>query len=307
MNKIHHITDSFVEDIQVYNNKIPQLGVGESGKTGILDLELQRNENGRTVVTRQFFEAPLHLQHALYPYKTLPEMAYLYILSTSGGILQGDRYKTSVSLKNKSLAHMTTQGATRIYGMSSNVAIHTMNIELDEDCYFEYMPDQIIPYRDSRYYQEMNLKIHDNSTLVYSEIITPGRVAMGELFQYDVCYMKTSCRNQEGKIRFLENMKIEPKNQNINNTGMLGKYSIFGTIYVLTEKNTVRELEKEIENRMKNLPEVLVGTSTMPGDTGITIRLLGNKTERISDAVCDVADTVRRRVIGIPFTKIRKC
>ena len=307
MNRTDNITDSLAEEIQVYANQVMQLKIDESGKMGVLDVELQRNKMGRTIITRQFFQAPLHLQRVLYPHDTLPEMAYLYLLSTSGGVLQGDRYRTSVSLRNHALAHVTTQGALRIYGMKSNVATQTMDVNLDENCYLEYIPDQIIPFKNSRYYQEMNLKIHDNATLVYSEIITPGRVARGESFQYDVCHIKTKCKNQEGKIRFLENMKIEPKKQRVNNIGILGKHNILGTMYILTKKNTVIELEGEISDRIKNLHDVVAGASIMPGDTGIVIKILGDSTEKISDTVFSVVDKVRRKVVGIPFTKMRKC
>ncbi len=41
----------------------------------------------------------------------------------------------------------------------------------------EFVPDQIIPYRDSRFYQTVNLRVHDNGTMIYSELIVPGRVA----------------------------------------------------------------------------------------------------------------------------------
>ena len=62
-------------------------------------------------------------------------MAYLYIISPSGGILQGDRYKTEITLKNNATSHITTQGATRIYSMNSNSASQMVNITLDENCY----------------------------------------------------------------------------------------------------------------------------------------------------------------------------
>jgi urease accessory protein len=177
----------------------------------------KKNSNGKTVVTKQFSQVPLQFQRALYPENSLPEMAYLYVISPSGGVLQGDRYRMDVSLKNKAIAHMTTQGATSIYSMDSNFASQIVNITLDENCYLEYIPDQIIPNKNSRYYQKVNLNIYDNATLVYSEILTPGRVAMDESFEYDICYLRTHCKNQDKKIRFLENTKIEPKKQKLKN------------------------------------------------------------------------------------------
>ena len=65
-------------------------------------------------------------------------MAYLFVVSPSGGILQGDRYRTDLLLKNNAKAHITTQGATRVYSMDSNSASQIVNITVGENCYLEY-------------------------------------------------------------------------------------------------------------------------------------------------------------------------
>ena len=227
MNELeYYIPDDIPKEFQIYNTKVKQLGVGKSGKVGILELELQENIEGRTVVTNQYYQVPLQIQRVLYPETSLPGMAYLYVISPSGGILQGDRYRIDISLKNKATSHITTQGATRVYSMNSNSATQIINITLDDNCYLEYIPDQIIPFKNSRYYQKVNLNIHDNATLIYSEILTPGRVAMEESFEYDICYLRTHCKNQEEEIRFIENTKIEPKKQKIKSFGILGEYTI---------------------------------------------------------------------------------
>ena len=308
MNKQEYYTpDDLPDEIQAFEDNVKQLEVGKSGKVGILDLELQRNSAGKTVITRQFSQVPLQVQRALYPEKFLPDMAYLYILSPSGGILQGDRYRIDLSLKNGAMSHMTTQGATRIYSMNSNCATQIVNVAVDENCYFEYIPDQIIPYKNSRYYQKVNLKIHDSSTLIYSEIITPGRVAMGESFEYDIFYLRVNCINQDKKIRFLENTKIEPNKQILKNFGILGKYNIVGTVYILTAKKNVIELEKSINEDIRNKKEnISVGTSILPDESGIIIRILGNKTDRVYDIIFNILKISRKKILGTTFSRIRK-
>jgi urease accessory protein len=307
VNKLEYYTpDDIPKEILVYADKVKQLGVGKSGKVGILDVELQMNSSGKTVVTKQFSQVPLQIQRALYPETALPGMAYLYVLSPSGGILQGDRYRTDVLLKNKAIAHMTTQGATKIYGMNSNSASQIVNITVDENCYLEYIPDQIIPYKNSRYYQKVNLNVHDNSTLVYSEILTPGRVAMGESFEYDICYLRTHCRNQDEEIRFLENTKIEPKKQNLKNFGVLGEYSIVGTVYIFTRKEEIIELENIINQNFRKTDEISVGTSILPDDSGIIIRILGTKTDSIFDVIFKILEISRKKILGASFSKTRK-
>ena len=307
MNKLDYYTpDDMPREIQAYEAPVKQLAVGQSGKVGILDLELQATNTGKTIITKQFFQIPLQIQRALYPEISLPEMAYLYVISPSGGILQGDRYRTDVLLKNKAIAHITTQGATRVYSMDSNSASQIVNITVDENCYLEYIPDQIIPYENSRYYQKVNLKVHENSTLIYSEILTPGRVAMGESFEYDICYLRTHCKNQDKKIRFLENTKIEPNKQRLKDFGILGAYSTVGTVYVLTRKENVVDLENSINQKIRNSDGVSVGTSILPDESGIIIRILGNKTDNIFDVVFKTLEISRRKILGASFSKTRK-
>jgi len=307
LNKLEYYTPNDIpNEIQTYEAKVKQLGVGKSGKVGILDLELQKDSTGKTVVTRQFSQVPLQFQRVLYPENSLPEMAYLYVMSPSGGILQGDRYRTDVLLKNNAIAHMTTQGATSIYSMNSNFASQIVNITLDENCYLEYIPDQIIPYKNSRYYQKVNLSVHNNSTLIYSEILTPGRVAMGESFEYDICYLRTHCKNQDKKLRFLENTKIEPKKQRLKDFGILGECIVVGTVYILTRKEDVIELENTINEDIRNTDGVSIGTSILPDESGIVIRILGNRTDSIFDVIFKILKITRKKILGASFSKIRK-
>lgn len=294
------------KEILDYDSKVNQLGVGKSGKVGILDLEFQMNNLGKTIVTKQYFQTPLQIQRALYLENSLPEMAYLYVVSPSGGILQGDRYQIDVLLKNKAIAHITTQGATRIYSMNSNYASNILNITTEENCYLEYIPDQIIPYKNSRYYQEVNLNVHENSTLIYSEILTPGRVAMGESLEYDICYLKTHCKNQDEKIRFLENTKIEPKKQRLKDFGVFGDFEIVSTVYILTRKENVSDLENSIIERIREIKDISFGTSILPNESGIIIRILANKTEKIFEMIFSTLEITRKKVLGASFSQMRK-
>ncbi|MEK0338007.1 MAG: urease accessory protein UreD [Nitrosopumilus sp.] len=307
MNKLEYYTpDDIPNEIQTFDAKVKQLGVGKSGKVGILDLELQKDNTGKTVVTKQFSQVPLQFQRAIYPENSLPEMAYLYVISLSGGILQGDRYRTDLLLKNGAIAHMTTQGATSIYSMNSNFASQIVNITVNENCYLEYIPDQIIPYKNSRYYQKVNLNVHNNSTLIYSEILTPGRVAMGESFEYDICYLRTHCKNQDKKIRFLENTKIEPKKQRLRDFGILGEYGTLGTVYIMTRKEDVIELENSINKEIRKTDVVFVGTSILPDESGIIIRVLGKRTDNVFDVIFKTLEISRKKILGASFSKTRK-
>lgn len=286
--------------------------VDKSGKIGILQLELGKDsDTGKTVIRKQYSRVPLLTQRALYLEETLPAMAYVYIVSPSGGILQGDRYQIDIKLGNNTFAHVTTQGATRIYKMEKNYASQIVNIRLEDESYFEYIPDQIIPFRNSRFYQEVNLNVHDSATMIYSEVIVPGRVASGEAFEYDICYIKTVGRNHLGKARFIDTVKLEPKNENLRAGGILGNFKVVGTIYIVTKESYVKDLQYEISEQIKSVDsrgrgKISGGTSVLPSRQGIIIRILGNSAEDVKKIMFDVVRIARKLIVGASFSGTRK-
>ena len=190
--------------------------------------------------------------------------------------------------------------------MNSNSATQMVNITLEENSYLEFIPDQIIPYQDSRFYQRMNLNVHDSATLFYSEIITPGRVAMGESFEYDVCYLKTRATNQNENLRFIDITNLEPKIQKMSSFGILGKYTIVGSVYILTKKENVFEIYDKINSLAFQNKKIIGGASIMKNDSGILVRILGNETEIVKKTIFDIAGLIRKQVLNAPFSEIRK-
>lgn len=304
----YYIPHTIPPEVQAYESKLDQLGVGKAGKLGALILRLEKDsQTGKTSVKDQYSRVPLYTQRALYLEEALPSMAYMYIISPSGGILQGDRYRMDIALRNGAMAHITTQGATRVYRMEKNFATQIVNIEVDEGCYFEYIPDQIIPYINSRFYQVANLRIHDNASMLYSEIMTPGRVARGESFAYDICYMKAQATNQDGKLRFVDVAMMEPKKRSMNAFGVLENYYTVGSMYVLAPSKYVSELHDKANLVLSDFSKSLyAGVSILPDESGIIVRLLGDTASLLRNAVFEVVRITRKIILDAPFSGIRK-
>jgi len=303
-----YIPSDIPPEISIYQAEPGQLGVGKAGKVGILQLKLERDAyNRRTVIREQYCKTPLCVQRALYLEETLPAMAYVYIISPSGGILQGDRYRIDIVLSNNSFAHVTTQSATRIYKMEKNFGTQMVNVEVKEGSYFEYIPDQIIPFRNSRFYQAVELNVHDNATMIYSEMLVPGRVARGESFEYDICYIRTRARNQLGKPRFVDMIKLEPKKENLRLEEIMGTFDVVGTMYIITRPLYIKDLQQEINLKINELQETIAGgASAFPNKQGIIVRMLGKTAGEVRNMIFEVIRISRRQIIGASFSGIRK-
>ena len=249
----------------------------------------------KTIITRKQTQVPLYVQKALHYDLDYPSMAHVFILSPSGGILQGDRYRMDVELKNNAISHLTTQGATRIYKMESNYATHMVTLNLKDNSYLEFIPEQIIPYKNSRFYQKTNLEIDDSSTVVYSETIVPGRIAMGEIFDFDVCYLKTEGKIN-GKIKFRDASLLTPKTQKIQALTMFDDKTILTSVYVLTKKDVtkINDLINELFSHTQNMSG---GSSVMPNNSGISIRILGNSSEDQKITIYEILKIIRKEIL----------
>lgn len=300
-------TEEMSNETLQHNEEVKQLGVGKSGKTGKLKIVLDvESISGRTIIKEKESAFPLSVQKEMYYDQFQPKMTHVYIVSSSGGILQGDKYMIDIILEKNALAHITTQGATRVYGMNASNAIQVVNVSLDDGAYLEFIPDQIIPYKNSRFYQKINFKVHDNATMIYSEIISPGRIGMGEIFDYEICYLRSIGKNHKDELRFTDYTKIEPKKMKLQDFGVLEQKQITATMYILAKTNDIEKIGQTLENEIKNSSEVEFGWSTMTKENGILLRILGNTTRDVIRLVYDITKIVRKIILNSDFHEIRK-
>jgi urease accessory protein len=85
--------------------------------------------------------------------------------------------------------------------------------------------------------------------------------------------------------------------------GILGKYITVGTVYVLTRKEDVIELENIINANIKDSDIISVGTSILPDESGIIIRILGNNTDDIFDVIFKTLEITRKKILGQHLVK----
>ena len=288
-----------------YNLEVPPLNVGNAGKVGLLVLVLE-NKEGKTTLVENYHKVPLQVQKALYIDEKISHMPYMFIMSPSGGILQGDRLRIDIHGHENTTFHITTQAATKIYRMEKNYATQILNITLDKGSYAEFLPDMIIPYRDSRFYQEVNLKIHEDATCLYSEILLPGRVTYGESFLYEIFYSRFQATDLSGNFRCLDNMVFSPKTRNPRSSGILGNWDIVANIYLLTKKVESKVLNKEIERVIQKADNIYFASTILPHSDGIIIRILGRKSNDVDIFCKQIWNIIRMKLQGKPAPDLRK-
>lgn len=247
------------------------------GQNGEIKIDLQADKNSKTYVKSLTSKAPLLIQKAMYPESTYPQFAHVYIMSSSGGILQGDEQKIDITMGKNSVARITNQSATKIYKMEDGYASQYINIHAQEGSYLEFVPHQIIPFKSSRFYQEVNLEVEENAVLVYSEIISAGRIASGEKYDFDICFLRTSAHRKD-KMLFTDVMNLSHKDKPKLELVFENK-NIFSTLYIIGSL-AIEQIVDEINLATKNT-SLLASCSSLPHDCGIIVRMLADSVSEI--------------------------
>ena len=163
-----------VAELAAFQDEPLQMRSGTVGKTGFLHLGFERR-GSRTVLADLDRRSPYMVQRALYCDQTMPDLATVFLITTTGCLLQGDRLALDITLGPHAKAHVTSQSATKIHAMDANYAAQTQTITLADEAYLEFLPDPMIPHRHARFVSDTQITVAPSATLVFSEIIQSGR------------------------------------------------------------------------------------------------------------------------------------
>lgn len=248
------------------------------GKNGVIKIDLESNSNFKTYIKSLQSKAPFLIQRAIFPDAMFPNLAHVYMMSSSGGVLDGDELDIDIIAGPRASAKITTQSATKIYKMENGYASQYVNIHCKNGSYLEYVPHQIIPFRSSRFYQQVDLHVEDNSTLIYSEIISSGRIAYGEKFDFDLYFLRTSAY-KNGQILFSDVMNMNNSNKSIMESIFDGKNHL-STIYVINSELEQEKTDEKIFSLIHD-SSMLAGCSTLPNESGLIVRILSDSVDEI--------------------------
>ncbi|MFS0820328.1 urease accessory protein UreD [Bacillus sp. 1P02SD] len=246
--------------------------------TGVLRLDAEER-NGKTVAKNVYFQGAYKVMRPIY-HDDSGQVCY-YILNPGGGYLDGDRYQLKISLEKQAKLTLTTQSATKIYKTPKTHAYQETEINLKDGSYLEYIPDPLIGYQDARYKQKNVIRMEKGSTLLYSDIITPGWSPDGEKFSYDILQLINEVY-MENELVIYDHIKLNPSMRNMEELGLMEGYSHLGSLLVIDEKANHSLLDRLYQAIDTNTKEYKVGLSTLP-IPGFTVRVLANKTQTIEN------------------------
>ena len=286
-------------ELAAFQDEPLQMKSGTVGKTGFLRLGFERR-GSHTILADLERRAPYLAQRALYCDQEMPDLACVFLITTTGCLLQGDRLDLDVTLGPRAQAHVSTQSATKIHSMDANYAAQAQTITLADDAYLEFLPDPIIPHRRARFASDTRISIAPTATLLLSEIIQPGRKHHhpDECFGASVMSISITAARPDGRTLFNEKLVIEPQQKPMRQTGVMDSFDVFGNVILCTPKDRADRIYERVGSDVDLARGVAFGSCRLPNEAGLIFKVLGRETAQVKAKVREFWGVARQEVMG---------
>lgn len=270
---------------------------------------------GKTVATRQFHRGALSVMRPLY-LDDSGQMS-MFILNPGGGYVSGDDYLIEVTVEDGAELLLTTQSATKVYRTTGLPARQRLSARIGDRGVLEYLPDQLIVYRDGRYLQDCAIELAPTGHLVLAEITTAGWSPDDTDFSFEE--IRTRCaisvRDEEGSARPLcvDHLRLVPADFGFE-VGIMDGFTHCGQL-LLVDRRIDDELVTALHSLADDSP-CRVGISVTgaqfrcaDGELAprcLSMRSLGNSTPEIAALHTKAASLIRSRLTGRPDVNLRK-
>lgn len=289
-------------EMAAYLEEPKAMYVGAPGKHGYLKLGFEIDPRGKCILRDLDRRAPLIVQQELYFDEEMPEMPCVYILSSGGPNVDGDRYQQDITVRRNAFAFVSTGAATKLAEMKFNYSGLVQNIVLEENAYLEFLPEQVIPCRHTRFISDTKLQVHPTATVFYSEIFMGGRKYYkdGELFKYDILSVCTHGERSDNRQLFREKFVIQPEKRSPRELGVMGKYDVFANVIVMTPPEHAENIYNNTTAFIDRKRGLAAGITHLPNNAGLLFKVLGMEAGPVKKLVREFCSTVRMEIKGRP-------
>jgi urease accessory protein len=158
-----------------------------------------------TRLTHLYQRDPLRV---LFPTPAANDAALAVIITTSGGLVAGDRLDVAVTLAPGAAAHVTAAAAEKIYRSIGPTTTIGQSLSIAAGASLEFLPPETILFDGARLQRETTIELGPDAGFLGGDIIVFGRRAHGERFSNGFLREVWQVR-REGKLVWGDALHLE--------------------------------------------------------------------------------------------------
>lgn len=227
------------------------------------------------------------------------------LLNPTGGLVGGDFLVTQIIQEANTHVCLTTPSATRVYRTLANPAVQETLIQVRDGALLEYVPDHVIPYRDSQFRQLLRVEMGRGSRGILWDALASGRVACGERWSFDEVDSRVEISLCEHPV-FLNRTKIRPASLDLERLGFTDGFNYLATLVLVADDlDGWKETAAALDAELRNMPKVHGGASTL-ASAGCAVKLLARSAPDLISAQAALWSRARQILLGSPAIVLRK-
>ncbi|WP_410770881.1 urease accessory protein UreD [Fontibacillus sp. BL9] len=230
----------------------------------------------------------------------------VYTTDVSPGVMDGDRYRSEWNLDKKAHVILGSTSALRLHPTPYLPSAVEQSFQLAGGAVLEYFPECIIPFRGSSCMTNTIFHLGPDAVLAYGEIWSAGRIHHGEVYAFSSYKSATEIWRGPDLVAW-DSFVLAPGSGFSPHGGpaAMMDYTHTAALWIVAEGLGKPELDA-IDNILEAAPPVLAGASTLAGQSGIIVRMLGYSAEELQQCSLAVWNVLRPIVIGKPPLRLRK-
>jgi urease accessory protein len=271
------------------------------GRDGLLELSFRR-DGSRTALNRCYFAPPLQ---ALEPFYEDDGSLCVMMLNIGGGMVGGDRLKTTVDLSSDTHAVLITASAAKAYRANGPAASQETQIKLGENATLEYFPDHLIPHAGAAVDQTLRIEMAKGSRAIIYDAIAAGRIGRGERWQFRELTSEIIVNRRNSPV-YLNRASVRPASQPLDELGWMEDYNYLGTMVIAGEydHNWVR-LTGLLHSAQQDI-QGLMGSASVLAGGGCVARFICSTATTLNRTTGLLWGIARRDLIGLEAFVPRK-
>ena len=270
------------------------------------ELRLGFAKNGQqTIMNHSFFRAPLQVMRAI---NDRAGCACVYMLSPTGGVVQGDRNHIQVTVEQDAHALVTTLAATKVYRMPHDNAIQQIIIEVMPNATLEFVPDAAILFEDADFKQTIDVYLHEGALMIIQDGIMPGRLASGESLSFRRFQNRLTVYDCRGLLLH-EVQEVIPQTGDLDRMGVLEGYRCWASWYLLGDLDRLGMDSAtfcEQQDAELQAEDGILGSASRLYRNGLNVRLLTPYWSPMAAQLERMRKRVRTEYMHLPAPDLRK-
>jgi urease accessory protein len=196
--------------------------------SGSLRLRASR-VGAETILTDVYRTAPFHPG----PVHRRDGIAEVMLQGVGPGIFPGDRLSIDVVVEAGATLSVIGQGATKLYPAPDGHRTESRtSLRVGAGSTLWWLPGELIPFRDAEFVAMTTACLAEGSKIALLEIITPGRIAMGERHRYRRLDLRLRI-DVAGQPRLVDRALLDRREHRADAFGRHGAFPCAGSLVLV--------------------------------------------------------------------------